>query len=289
MKPTWTAIRRSLGTAPAPALVSGGRRPVGLAYRGDALETARRLPEGSVDLIYADPPFGTGRRKVSRGGSFEDPSGDAYTPWLRDHAVAFHRILSPRGVLFLHLDWRSAARARLLFDGVFGEERLVNEIIWAYRTGGVARRHLARKHDTILFYSKTASYTFRRLKERSYLRHEYGFSNVAIRKDERGRPFRETFLRDVWEIPALRGNQPEATGYPTQKPLALLERIFRLGSDRGDLVFDPFTGSGTAAVAAQRLGRRWIACDPSEEALRILGHRLALADAAGQAFGSEPP
>lgn len=264
-------LRRIVRSVPGrPALEGEG----GTAFRLEALDLARRLPSGSVDLIYADPPFGTGRLRRSRNGGYEDPGGDRYLRWLAAHFDAFHRLLSDRGSLFVHLDWRAAPHARLTLDRIFGSDRLVNEIVWAYRTGGVPRRRLARKHDTILFYAKTDRYTFHRMKERSALSHTYGYANVTILQDEEG-PYRETYLRDVWEIPALRGNMRETTGYPTQKPVALLERILRVASSPGDLVFDPFTGSGTAACAAERLGRRWIACDVSAEALSILRRRVA--------------
>lgn len=268
MKAELRAIRRRIPHTPARV---GGR--LGLAYHLPARRLAGYLPTSSVDLIYADPPFGTGRPRRSRNGGYDDPGGDGHIGWLRSHLEEFHRILSDRGALFLHLDWRTAPHARILLDGIFGAEHLVNEIVWAYRTGGVPRRHLARKHDTILFYAKTKAYTFHRLRERSSLRHNYGYSNITIQHDALG-PYRETYLRDVWEIPALRGNQKEATGYPTQKPLALLERVLGISSSAGDLVLDPFSGSGTTAVAAERSGRSWITTDTSGEALSILRSRL---------------
>jgi DNA modification methylase len=262
------AIQRGISHSSARV---GGR--LGLAYGLPALRLAELLPSSSFDLIYADPPFGTGKPRRSRNGGYADPGGESHLGWLKSHLEAFHRLLSDTGVLFLHLDWRAAPYARLLLDGIFGAEHLVNEIVWSYKTGGVPRRHLARKHDTILFYGKTRRYTFHRAKERSHLRHRYGYSNITIRHDAQG-PYRETYLRDVWEIPALRGNQKEATGYPTQKPLALLERILRIGSSAGDLIFDPFCGSGTTACAAEKLDRFWITTDTSRDALPVLRRRL---------------
>jgi DNA modification methylase len=265
-----TRLGRILERLGRPESVRGVR---GAAYKLAAIDLARSLPPSSVDLVYADPPFGTGRRRHSHNGGYADPGGESHLRWLADHFLEFRRLLSARGSLFVHLDWRAAPYARLLLDRLFGAERLVNEIVWSYRTGGVPRRHLARKHDTILYYAKTGRYTFHRLTERSRLRHRYGYRNVKILYDENG-PYREAYLRDVWEIPALRGNMKEATGYPTQKPLALLERILRLASSPGDLVFDPFCGSGTTPCAAEVLGRSWIACDTSARALSVLRRRL---------------
>ncbi|MBU1701903.1 MAG: site-specific DNA-methyltransferase [Candidatus Eisenbacteria bacterium] len=260
--------------AQSPSLQPGKDTVRGLAYHLPAEVLLAALPVGSVDLLYADPPFGTGRQKVSRTGRYDDPGGEAYFRWLEGILQAGHRVLSDKGSLFIHLDWRAAPYARIILDRIFGVSRLVNEIIWAYRTGGVPRRHLARKHDTILYYAKTDGYTFNRSTERSRLRHHYGFSNVKIERDSEGL-YRETYLRDVWEIPALRGNQSEASGYPTQKPLALLKRILQIASDPGDLICDPFCGSGTTAVAAESSQRYWITCDISKKALAITGKRLA--------------
>ena len=137
-------------------------------------------------------------------------------------------------------------------------------------------RWFSRKHDIILFYSKADAYTFRPQREKSYLTHKYGFSNIDIEQDAGGY-YRMVAMRDVWDIAALRGNQPEAVGYPTQKPLALYERIIRAASNEGDVVLDPFCGSGTTAVAAERLGRRWLAMDIWDGAYQCLCSRMEAA------------
>ena len=157
---------------------------------------------------------------------------------------------------------------------LFGNRNCRNQIVWLYKTGGVSKRWFSRKHDTILFYSKTDRYTFHPQEEKSYLKHKYGFGNVDIQQDAGGY-YRLVAMRDVWDIPALRGNQPETTGFPTQKPLALYERIIRASSNAGDFVLDPFCGSGTTAVAAERLGRQWIMMDIWDGAYEMLVKRMA--------------
>ena len=158
-------------------------------------------------------------------------------------------------------------------DAVFGNANFRNEIVWYYKTGGMSKRWFGRKHDVILFYSKTKKYVFNPQKIKSYLSHKYGFSNIEIHQDKHGF-YTMVGTRDVWDIPALRGNQPETTKYPTQKPLALLERIIKTSSNEGDIVFDPFCGCATACVAAERLNRQWIGIDLSSMAIRLVNNRI---------------
>ena len=159
-------------------------------------------------------------------------------------------------------------------DAVFGHKNFRNEIVWFYKTGGVSKRWFGRKHDTILFYSKSDKYAFYPQKEKSYLSHKYGFSNIQIQEDKQGY-FTMVGMRDVWDIPALRGNQPETTGYPTQKPLAVYERVIEASSRKGDIVLDPFCGCATIPVAAERLGRQWIGIDIWDKAHETVLNRLA--------------
>jgi DNA modification methylase len=248
-----------------------------LLLEGDALACARCVADGALDLIYADPPFCGGReRRLPGGAGFPDRGpGEmgAYLDWLRPRLAEMRDRLAATGSLFVHLDWHAVHEVKLELDRLFGRERFVNEIVWSYRTGGTGRRHLARKHDTILFYARGPAYKFHRVLERSSLAHRYGFANAAVRVDERG-PYRMTGLRDVWEIPALRGNSPERVAFPTQKPLALLRRIVALTTDPGDRVADFFCGSGTALVAAVETGRLAIGADLSRAALGLAAARL---------------
>ncbi len=273
---------------------SGPHAPAGrwLLLEGDALDCARALRRGSFDLLYADPPFFTGRPHGDPAHpAFDDRwAGDPekYVAWLQPRLAAMRELLAPSGSLFLHLDWHAVHRIKVELDRLFGAERFVNEIIWSYRTGGVAPRHLARKHDTILFYARGPQHKFHALRERSNLAHRYGFANAAVRSDAQG-PYRMTLLRDVWEIPALRGNGPERVDFPTQKPLELLRRIVALVTDPGDLVGDLFCGSGTTLVAAVESGRRAIGGDVSRTALALAARRLQLIrTAAGAPLDGRP-
>jgi len=295
--------------------------------RADGLALARALPEGCCDLVYLDPPFGSGvsrRTLKGRGGrfglgedvAFADPSPrplrsvssgpivrglgglgqpvvpeagvaggrvapeGGVCPWLAALLEETRRVLRPGGALFLHLDYRSVHHARLLLDRLFGADNLLNEIIWHYATGGIPARSFARKHDTILYYRNGPGHTFHRLQEVKRLAHRVNRAGVEEHRDERGW-YRYRYLDDVWEIPWLTQDAKERTGYPTQKPLALLERILRAATDPGMRVADFCCGSGTTAVAAAALGRRWIACDQSDLAIRVARERLTAAGASG--------
>jgi site-specific DNA-methyltransferase (adenine-specific) len=192
-----------------------------------------------------------------------------------------HRLLQPSGVLFVHLDWRAAHYAKVLLDDIFGAGNFLNVIIWSYRTGGVSRRWFARKHDTILAYAKKRGrHTFHVIRDGT-------FRTDGLKRDTTGRPYKSTrkgrlyfdrrgpVVTDVWEIPFLSTVSLERVGYPSQKPLALLERIVAAASNPGDLVADFFCGSGTTLVAARNLGRRWLGCDSSPRAVEIARTRLA--------------
>lgn len=251
---------------------------------GDGLEVARILPDGCIDLVYLDPPFGTGTaRRVLKGRddrfdlgrtfAYRDPGGPGISPWLADLLVETRRVLRPGGALFLHLDWRLAHLARVLLDGVYGEEHFLNEIIWHYATGGIPTRWFARKHDTILYYRNGPGHTFHRLREMKRLKHRMSRSGVEEFQDSDGW-YRYRFLDDVWEIPWLTQDARERTGYPSQKPIGLLLRIIEAVTDPGMRVADFCGGSGTAAAAAQRLGRRWVSCDSEALAIRVARRRL---------------
>ena len=261
-------------------------------YHGDCLFVLTHdIPAESVDLIYLDPPFFTG--KVQKGKwqpgamevSFEDsrrfwkekgiselapewmkhiaikrPDFASYLYYMMERLQACHKALKKTGSIYLHCDYRASHYLKMVMDEIFGPDRFMNEIIWYYKTGGVSKRWLGRKHDTILLYSKGETHKFKPQKEKSYLTHKYGFSNIQMHQDERGY-YRWVTMRDVWDIPALRGNQPETTGYPTQKPEELLRRIIELSSDENDLVLDPFCGCGTTVIVASKLNRRFIGID----------------------------
>jgi len=287
--------------------------PDGRLFCGDNVRVLRaHVPDASVDLIYADPPFNSGHAYYFTGRRAEGPrfvdvwrwdartyeetltglsaalvdalealrrilgeSGDlVYCAKLAESLSEMRRVLKPTGSLYLHCDVRMSHYLRLLSDALFGRARFRNEIVWAYRTGGAGKRHFARKHDAILFYTASDNYTFHPQRERVRYRKPF----FGAQRDEHGF-YADVFMRDVWEIPAVINVSAERTGYPTQKPMALLERIIRASSNEADLVLDPFCGSGTALLAAQRLGRRWIGIDISVEALRVARARLVAASA----------
>lgn len=261
---------------------------------GDNLEVLRRLPDGCIDLVYIDPPFGTGRRRraqrillgqgertrrgfrqqehrfaVVDGPVFDDGyRRDDHCAFLEPRLRQIHRVLRTTGSLYVHLDWRSAHRVRLLLDAIFGPERFLNEIVWAYDYGGRARDRWPAKHDTILWYARGDRWTFdpEAVDRIPYL----APALVGPTKAARGK-----LPTDVWWMTVVPTSGSERTGYPTQKPLRLLERIVASSSRPGDVVADFFAGSGTTGVAAARLGRRWLVVDENPEAVAIMRRRLA--------------
>ena len=194
--------------------------------------------------------------------------------------TSMRRVLSDKGSLYVHLDWRTVHHVRVLLDSIFGADNFLNEIIWSYRTGGRSTRWFARKHDTILLYARRAGHhTFNLLRDGQ-------FRTLGLNRDQTGRPYKSTrkgrlyfhadgpALTDVWELPFLSTVSKERLGYPSQKPEALLERIIKASSNEGDLVADFFCGSGTTLAVAKRLGRHYLGCDLNPAAVKIATTRL---------------
>lgn len=262
------------------------RKPLGQVMQGDnALLMSALLGKyrGKIDLIYLDPPFKTGKdflttRSKSKVVAYSDKfnSGEkSYWQFIWERLQLMHALLSPTGALYLHTDYRTSSHLKLMLLELFGETNYINEIIWAYKTGGNSKTlGFARKHDTIHFCVKNRNHArWNGIQEKSYLSHRYGFKNIKLQEDEAG-VFNMVAMRDVWEIPALRGNQPERVDYPTQKPLALLERIILASTSPGDLVADFFCGSGTTGVAAKKLNRRYLLVDSGALAIKTAVSRL---------------
>lgn len=264
---------------------SGGAK-VARVVCGDNLAFLRSLPDGGCDLIYADPPFNLNRiigPTKRHQATFDDRHGDGirgFLDFIRPRLVEMRRLLSPSGCLYVHLDWRTVHYVKVMLDEVFGRDCFLNEIIWTYRSGGVAKRWFARKHDTILLYSREpGTHTFNQLRQGEY-------RTLDLRMSSDGRPFKQTrngrlyfhpdgpVIPDVWDIPFLSTVSNERVGYPTQKPEALLERIIRASSNEGDVVADFFCGSGTTLAVADRLQRRWLGCDINPDAVAITRRRL---------------
>jgi site-specific DNA-methyltransferase (adenine-specific) len=273
---------------------STGAGPEGVVL-DDNLKVLRSVPDGCVDLVYIDPPFGTGQLRrlhsirtgsgdkartgfagrryhfevVSSYGYGDDMALEEYLGFLYDRLVEIHRVLRATGSLYVHLDFHAVHYARLLLDEIFGPGQFLNEVIWAYDYGGRARDRWPRKHDNILWYAKSSTWTFNRADIDRIPYMAPGL--VGPEKAAAGK-----LPTDTWWMTIVPTSGAERTGYPTQKPVKLLERVVTASSNPGDMVADFFCGSGTTGVAAQRLGRRYLLVDDNPDAIQITRRRLGL-------------
>jgi len=254
-------------------------------YCGDCGEILADFPEGSVDLIYLDPPFFSKKHYEVIWGdgyelrAFEDRwkgGVENFIAWMEPKLRECHRVLKETGSIYLHCDWHANAHLRILMDRIFGEENFMADVIWHYHTGGVSKRNWGTKHDTILFYVKDrgSPYTFNLIKERRYYEKPFFGATEGYEKDEQGRLYIMAHPDDVWEIPGVLNVSKQFLGYPTQKPEALLEKIINASSNVTDIVVDPFCGCGTAIAVAHRLGRRWVGIDVSPTACKLMVSRM---------------
>ncbi len=194
----------------------------------------------------------------------------AYLTYMTERLVEMRRLLKSTGSIYLHCDQTASHYLKIVMDGIFGASNFRNEIVWSYRTGGVSKRYWPRKHDVLLFYVKTDAYRHRPLQER--VLYDKPFFNAQF--DEEGKPYADVYVRDVWDdIKPIINVSKERLGYPTQKPVALLERIIEASSSPGDMVLDPFCGCGTTVVAAEKLKRRWAGVEISEFAIDLIQER----------------
>lgn len=270
-------------------------------FLAENLAFLRGVPDSSIDLVYIDPPFGTGQTRrlqsirTGTGDKFRSGFGgrmyrfdvvsdrqysddmplEEYLAFLEARLIEIHRVLRSTGSLYLHLDFHTAHYARLVLDEVFGPECFLNEVIWTYDYGGRPRDKWPRKHDNILWYAKSDRWVFNRddIDRIPYM----APGLVGAEKAARGK-----LPTDTWWMTIVPTNSRERTGYPTQKPVKLLERIVCASSNPGDLVADFFCGSGTTGVAAKRLGRRFLLTDSNPEAVSIAETRLAAEEASTQ-------
>ena len=261
---------------------------------GDNLTVLKSMPDESVQLIYVDPPFNTGRVQ-SRGSSkttrtetgnrigfkgqryeivketvlsYDDEFKD-YWGFLEPRLEEAWRLLNETGTLYLHLDYREAHYAKVLLDALFGRECFINEIIWAYDYGGKAQSRWPAKHDTILVYVKNPD--------------KYYFNNETVDREPYMAPglvtpekvARGKLPTDVWWHTIVSPTGKEKTGYPTQKPLGILRRVIQASSKENDLVLDFFAGSGTTGAAAAELGRNFILIDQNPESIAVIKERLS--------------
>jgi site-specific DNA-methyltransferase (adenine-specific) len=259
------------------------------------LAALREFASESVDLIYIDPPFNTGTtQKRPRLRTVRDEAGDRtgfggrryrtelvgesahayadrfddYLGFLRPRLIEAHRVLKPAGSFFLHVDPRESHYCKVALDEIFGRSCFQNEIIWAYDYGARSTRRWPAKHDTLFWYSRhPTEYTFH-LEESDRIPY-LAPALVGDAKAARGKT-----PTDVWWHTIVSPTGKEKTGYPTQKPLGVLERIIRVHSNPGDLVLDFFAGSGTTGVAAARHGRKYLLIDQSSEAVALMRARL---------------
>lgn len=269
--------------------------PCNQILHGDNLPLLQQMADASVQLIYIDPPFNTGRTqrrrrlKTTRAadgdrigfgghryrsevlgeGSYADSFAD-YRGFLAPRLAEAHRILAPTGSLFFHIDWREAANCRLLLEEIFGgSAHCINEIIWTYDYGARSRKKWPAKHDNIYWFAKNPkAYTFNydAIDRIPYL----APALAGEKKAARGKT-----LTDTWWHTVVPTSGKERTGYPTQKPLAIVERLIRVHSNPGDVVLDFFAGSGTTGAAAAKHGRRYILIDSSAEAAAVARARLS--------------
>ena len=266
---------------------------------GDNLHIMRQIPSNSVDLIYIDPPFFSGRNYNVIWGdnnelrSFNDiweGGMDGYLIWLNARLYEMKRILKSTGSIYVHCDWHASHYIKMEMDRIFGLESFQNEVIWykGYR-GTPRRRGFQQEHDILFFYGKTGNPNWNEMRTEyrdqnlnRYNQIDEDGNRYALIKRRRtdgtiyyGKTYPQgKLLGGVIDVPILASTASERIGYPTQKPEALLERIIQASSNEGDTVADFFVGGGTTAAVAQRLGRRWIACDQSRVAVAVTAERL---------------
>lgn len=264
---------------------------------GDCLAVMKNIADNSIDLVYLDPPFFTQKKHSLTSPnrkstySFDDSwkSHKEYADFIYLRLIEIKRILKETGSVFIHCDKNANYIIRLVSEDVFGEDNFRSEIIWFYKRWSNSANNLIPNHQTIFFFSKTKNYKFNKIYTdysettnvdqllQKRVRDEHGkviyarnnTGEVISADNKKGVP-----LSDVWEIPFLNPKAKERTGYPTQKPILLLEKIIQLSTDEGDIVLDPFCGSGTTLVAAKLNNRRYIGIDIANDAIELTKKRL---------------
>lgn len=280
-------------------------------YYGDNEEVLKQFPEGSIDLAYADPPFFSNKLyEVIWGEKFEKRAFEdrwagghrginTYLEWMEPRLKEYHRVLKDTGTMYLHCDWHASHYLKTVMDSIFGYNNFLNEIVWHYESGGRAEHFYPRKHDVILFYAKNKRkgyyFDWKAIGIPRNVCESCGtvlkkWNNLAKHVDNQGRVYRTIKSNgkiykyydddpvpptDVWnDISHLQQKDPERLGYPTQKPLKLLERIVLASSAPGQIVLDAFCGCGTTLSAAQKHNRKWVGIDISYTACKEVAKRL---------------
>lgn len=262
-------------------------------YSGENLTLLKQIENNSIDLIYIDPPFNTGKKQARKQIRVsQDENGDRvgfggnryqttvigekayrdyfddYLSFLEPRLLEAYRVLKPNGSFYFHIDYREVHYCKMLLDEIFGREAFINEIIWAYDFGGRSKKRWPAKHDNILFYAKDPdNYTFNRDEVDRIPYMAPGL--VGKKKAARGK-----FPTDTWWHTIVGTNSKEKTGYPTQKPVGVLRRIVAASSNPGDVVLDFFAGSGTIGEVCIDLGRNFILIDNNPQAINVMRERF---------------
>ena len=298
-------------------------------WTGDCLDILRGMNSASVDLVYLDPPFNSKANYAApigskaAGSAFKDTwtlsdvdvewinlieskhpalyrvllaaivaSDKSYLAYMAARLLELHRVLKPTGSLYLHCDQKMSHYLKLVMDAVFGRLQFRNEVVWCYNVGGKSKRQWARKHDTILFYSKSLDWIFNG--DAVGVPRDTGTKSLGgkIGTDDQGRKYQDKLVKatgkyyryylDAPKIPedwwvginSIQSQAAERTNYPTQKPLALLDRIIAASSNKEDIVLDPFCGCATACIASEKRQRQWIGIDISPKAAELVRQRM---------------
>ncbi len=267
-------------------------------FQGDCLEIVRKLDAESVHLVYLDPPFFTQKthrlltKDRQREFSFDDAwsSQAEFAGFLQARLKEIRRVMHPAGSLFFHCDRNASHIVRFMLEELFGTENFQAEIIWHYKRWSNSQKNLLPAHQTIFYFTKSDTFTFNTIYEdysvttnvdQILQRRKRDADGKSVYELDRsgefvpGAPKKGVPISDVWQIPFLNPKAKERVGYPTQKPVLLLERIIRIASKENDLILDPFCGSGTTLVAATLLNRRAIGIDISIDAIEVSRRRLA--------------
>ena len=237
-------------------------------YHGDCLVHLPRLQDSSIDLIIIDPPYGTGKKRTFRNGSYDDKFSDsqAYKIWLKPILKQCYRVLSNSGSLFLFIDEHEKLTVWSLLNDIFGRSNMINEIVWCYDWGFREKNRWTPKHDTIFWFAKDRNnYVFNReSSDRIAKRSPNLFEDGSVDK----------LPTDVWWQTIVTASSNESTGYPTQKPEKLIERIVTVHSNESDTILDCFAGSGTTGIVAAKFDRNSILMDKNLESIQIIKQRL---------------
>lgn len=278
-----------------------------MVIRGECVSACAYLKEHGiqVDLVYIDPPFASGADYAKKVYIHRNPKvaeaiaqaeaeldidelkvfeekmyGDVwdkekYLNWMYENLMAIKSVMSETASIYVHLDWHIGHYIKVLMDEIFGEDRFLNEIIWLYKTGGATKDSWAKKHDTLLLYTKSDEHIFNPIQEKSYMMHKYGFKKSDFKIDpENGLQYSMVYCRDVWDLPSVGSATDERVDYATQKPEVLLERIVKASSHEGMVVADLFGGSGVTSAVSNKLNRKFIHCDIGLNSIQTTRDRL---------------